>query len=153
VLENADLTHAATTQPIRRVSRTVSLPKVDGRSTLGKLMRQVRADLIRHVGGRPSATQKMMIERAVTLTGYLARLDAEALSPAGLSDHRRREYLAADGSLRRTLREIGLEGAPAVERGRTLADYISTVPRRARMAPADLAGDEAPEPPAGTVCP
>ena len=74
-------------------------------------MRQVRADLIRHVGGRPSATQKMMIERAVTLTGYLARLDAEALSPAGLSDHRRREYLAADGSLRRTLREIGLEGA------------------------------------------
>ena len=74
-------------------------------------MRQVRADLIRHVGGRPSATQRMMIERAVTLTGYLARLDAEALSPAGLSDHRRREYLAADGSLRRTLREIGLRGA------------------------------------------
>ena len=59
VLENADLTHAATTQPIRRVSRTVTLPKVYGRSTLGKLMRQVRADLIRHVGGRPSATQTL----------------------------------------------------------------------------------------------
>jgi hypothetical protein len=110
-LENADRTHAATASRIHRVSRTVTLPKVDGRSTLGKLMRQVRADLIRHVGGKPSATQKMLIERAVTLTGYLARLDAEALSPAGLSDHRRREYLAADGSLRRTLREIGLEGA------------------------------------------
>jgi hypothetical protein len=55
VLENADLTHPATTQPIRRVSRTVTLPKVDGRSTLGKLMRQMRADLIRHVGGKPSA--------------------------------------------------------------------------------------------------
>jgi hypothetical protein len=86
-------------------------------------MRQVRADLIRHVGGRPSATQKMMIERAVTLTGYLARLDAEALSPAGLSDHRRREYLAADGSLRRTLREIGLKGAAATPP--SLADYLA----------------------------
>jgi hypothetical protein len=91
-------------------------------------MRQVRADLFRHVGGRPSATQTMMIERAVTLTAYLARLDAEALSPVSLSDHRRREYLAADGALRRTLREIGLEGTPAVERGLTLADYISTAP-------------------------
>jgi hypothetical protein len=70
VLENADLPRVATAAPIRRVSQTVSLPKVDGRSTLGKLMRQVRADLIRHVGGRPSATQTMLIERAVTLTGY-----------------------------------------------------------------------------------
>jgi hypothetical protein len=109
-------------------------------------MRQVRADLFRHVGGRPSATQTMMIERAVTLTAYLARLDAEALSPVSLSDHRRREYLAADGALRRTLREIGLEGTPAVERGLTLADYISTAPRRARTAPADPPGDGAPEP-------
>jgi hypothetical protein len=107
-----------------RVSRTVTLAKVDGRSALGRLMRQVRAALIRHVGGRPSATQKMMIERAVTLTGYLARLDAEALSPAGLSDHRRREYLAADGSLRRTLREIGLKGAAATPP--SLADYLAS---------------------------
>jgi hypothetical protein len=88
----------------------------------------------------------MLIERAATLTGYLARLDGDALSPAGLSDLRRREYLAADGALRRTLREIGLEGAPAVERGLTLADYISAAPRRVRTAPADPPGDEAPEP-------
>jgi hypothetical protein len=84
----------------------------------------------------------MLIERAATLTGYLARLDGDALSPAGLSDLRRREYLAADGALRRTLREIGLEGAPAVERGLTLADYISAAPRRVRTAPADPPGDE-----------
>jgi hypothetical protein len=66
----------------------------------------------------------MLIERAVTLDGYLARLDGEALSPDGLSDHRRREYLAADSSLRRTLREIGLKGA--AERSQSLADYLAT---------------------------
>jgi hypothetical protein len=96
-------------------------------------MRQVRADLIRHVGGRPSATQTMMIERAVTLTAYLARLDAEALSPVGLSDHRRREYLAADGSLRRTLREIGLEGA--TERDLTIADLVQQPSRPSPSMP------------------
>jgi hypothetical protein len=85
-------------------------------------MRQVRADLIRHVGGRPSATQKMLIERAVTLTGYLARLDAEALSPAGLSDHRRREYLAADGSrcAERCARSVWRVRPSATSRSRTL---------------------------------
>lgn len=72
-------------------------------------MKQTRRDLIRHCGGSPSVTTRMLIERAVTLSAYLSRLDGEALSPAGLSDHRRREYLAADGSLRRTLRELGLE--------------------------------------------
>lgn len=93
-----------------RVSRTVTMAKVDGRSAFGRLIRQVRSDLIQHVGGKPTAVQRMLIERAATLTGYLARLDGDALSPAGMSDLRRREYLAADGSLRRTLREIGLEG-------------------------------------------
>ena len=82
-----------------RVSRTVTMAKVDGRSAFGQLIRQVRSDLVQHVGGKPTAVQRMLIERAATLTGYLARLDGDALSPAGMSDHRRREYLAADGAL------------------------------------------------------
>jgi hypothetical protein len=90
---------------------------------LGRLMRQVHADLVQHVGGKPSATQKMLITRATTLSGYLARLDTEALSPAGLSDHRRREYLAADGALRRTLRDLGMKGA--AEKPPSLAAYIA----------------------------
>src|SRR6202042_2958282 len=68
------------------------LTGLDGRTRLARLMRQTRRDLLAHVGGRPSMTQAMLIERAVTLTAYLARLDAEALSPAGMSDHRCREY-------------------------------------------------------------
>jgi hypothetical protein len=56
------------------VSKTVTMAKVDGRSAFGRLIRQVRSDLVQHVGGNPSAVQRMMIERAATLTGYLARL-------------------------------------------------------------------------------
>jgi hypothetical protein len=92
-------------------------------------MRQVRANLIRHVGGRPSATQKMLIERAVTLTGYLARLDAEALSPAGLSDHRRREYLAADGALRRV--RLPRCGLPLILEITTIDLWQANCPRNA----------------------
>jgi hypothetical protein len=66
------------------------MAKVDGRSAFGRLIRQVRSDLVQHVGGKPTAVQRMLIERAATLTGYLARLDGDALSPAGMSDHRRR---------------------------------------------------------------
>jgi hypothetical protein len=50
------------------------MAKVDGRSAFGRLIRQVRSDLVQHVGSRPSAVQRMLIERAATLTGYLARL-------------------------------------------------------------------------------
>ena len=60
-----------------RVSRTVTMAKVDGRSAFGRLIRQVRSDLIQHVGGKPTAVQRMLIERAATLTGYLARLDGD----------------------------------------------------------------------------
>ena len=68
---------------------------------LADLFGRFGSDLIQHVGGKPTAVQRMLIERAATLTGYLARLDGVAPSPAGMSDLRRREYLAADGSLRR----------------------------------------------------
>lgn len=86
-------------------------------------MRQTRRDLFQHCGGRTTKVQQMLIERAVTLTAYVARLDAKALSPEGLSDHARREYLAADGALRRVLRELGTKGAP--ERVESLSDYVA----------------------------
>ena len=57
VLENADLTHAATTQPIRPTYRPVALAKLDQRTKEARLMRETRAALVAHVGGKPSAVQ------------------------------------------------------------------------------------------------
>jgi hypothetical protein len=78
----------------------------------GKFLAGVRADLVRHVGGAPSVTQRVLIERASMLTLQLARMDAKALEAGAMSDHDARVYLAWSNTLTRTLRTLGLEGAP-----------------------------------------
>jgi hypothetical protein len=128
-----------------RAYRAVTIRKVDGRSRLGRVMRETRAALLAHFDGRPTATQRILIERAVTKAGYLARLDSEALSPDGMSDHRRREYQAADNSYRLILRELGLKNAPVHQRAANLQDYTAS---RASSSPAALADETAAKEPA-----
>lgn len=103
--------------------RLSSLQKHDGRTKTARLIRDMRADLVAHVGGRPSATQRVLIDRAVTLAAHLDRMDAEAFANGGMSDHARRQYLAWDGSLRRALLALGLTGKP--QRAPTLRDYTA----------------------------
>jgi hypothetical protein len=75
VLENADRTHAATTQRIRPTHRSVDLAKRDGRTREARLMRETRAELAAHVGGRPTAVQSALIERAAQLSLRIAAMD------------------------------------------------------------------------------
>ena len=75
-------------------------------------MAGVRADLTAHVGGKPSATQQMLIERAAQLTLQVAQLDAKIATPGGLTERDHRAYLAWSNSLVRTLRTLGLAAAP-----------------------------------------
>lgn len=84
----------------------------DGRTREARLMRETREALIAHVGGNPSAAQRGLIERGVWLTLAVSRLDAQMLAKGGLSDHASREYLAWSNTLTRTLRTLGLKGAP-----------------------------------------
>ena len=69
VLEDADLPHAAPApriHPPYRPSRP--LAKLDQRTKEARLMRETRAEVAAHVGGKPSAVQAAMIERACQLT-------------------------------------------------------------------------------------
>jgi hypothetical protein len=68
--------------------------------------------MVAHVGGKPSATQKALIERAAMLTLHLARMDMRAMEAGDLSDHASRQYLAWSNTLSRTLTQLGLEAAP-----------------------------------------
>ncbi len=87
------------------------------------MLKATRADLVRHVGGSPSATQKLLIERAAVLQLRLAMMD-RAKSPGGdLSEKSAREYLCWHNSLVRTLRELGLQAAPTPIP--TLADHLA----------------------------
>jgi hypothetical protein len=105
-------------------SKPTRLAKLDGRRREAKLMRETREDLLRHVGGSPSAVQRQLIERAVMLTLQLQLFDAQALKSGGtMSERNSRSYLAWSASLCRTLRQLGVKGAPTV--GPTIADLLS----------------------------
>jgi hypothetical protein len=105
-------------------SRACRWAGVTARTREGKLIRDIRDGLIRHVGGAPSATQRALIERAVMLTVQLARMDAKALADGAMTEHASREYLAWSNTLTRTMKVLGLEGV--AEKPTSLSDYISS---------------------------
>lgn len=105
-------------------SRPVRMAGVTARTSEGRLIREVRADLIKHVGGAPSATQRALIERAVMLTVQLARMDAKSLAGGAMSDHASREYLAWSNTLTRTMKALGLKGA--ADRAPTIKDFLAS---------------------------
>jgi hypothetical protein len=93
-------------------SRPVRMAGVTTRTSEGRLIRDVRRELIEHTGGAPSATQRALIERAVMLTVQLARMDARSLSEGAMSGHATAEYLAWSNTLTRTMKALGLKAAP-----------------------------------------
>jgi hypothetical protein len=97
-------------------SRPRAIATIDGRTREGRFIRDVRSDLLSHVGGRPSVTQAALIERAVMLSLHVAMMDAKAASGRVLSEHDSRTYLAWSNALARTLRQLGLKGAAAEPR-------------------------------------
>lgn len=106
-------------------SRPEKLRVIDGRRAEAKLMRDVSAELTAHIGGRPSVTQRMMIERAATLVLRLRLLDRLTLSEAGLSEKNAREAVCWENALRRTLVALGLE--PSRPAPPSLQDIIAKV--------------------------
>ena len=99
---------------------------MDGRTREARFLAQTRQELTAHLGGKPSATQSVLIERAAMLRLHLAQLDEKALRAGNLTDHDHRHYLAWSNSLDRALRHLGLTGAEA--KPITLADILATSP-------------------------
>ena len=88
-------------------------------------MRETKAALVAHVGGHPTATQKLVIDRAVQLSLRIALLDAKQ-SDGGMTEHDSRTYLAWVSSLNRLLRELGpATPSPAERTPTTLQDHVA----------------------------
>ena len=81
----------------RRKGGLLVLPSA--RTGEGKRLREFRAALVAHCGGRPSATMAALIDRATVLQHHLSVFDRKALEDGGMSDPSRKQYLAWDGSL------------------------------------------------------
>ncbi len=105
---------------IAAVSPRSALAKLDGRTREARLVRDTRAALTAHVGGAPSATERVLIDRACQLTLRIVAMDRQFAETGAMSEHASRTYLAWSNSLTRTLREIGFKSAPPPRK--TLAD-------------------------------
>ena len=104
-------------------SRPAALAKRDGRTREARLMRDTRAALTAHVGGTPSITQAMLIDRAVQLTIRIAAMDRKFAETEIQTDHDSRTYLAWTGSLSRLLRDLGMNAAP--QPVKTIAQHLA----------------------------
>jgi hypothetical protein len=107
------------------------LAKLDGRTREARLMREARAELTAHVGGKPSATQRALIEQAAQLRLRIATMDRRYAETGEMTAHDSRTYLAWANSYSRLLRQLGLKGAPAPVM--TLAEHLAA--RHAAQAP------------------
>lgn len=105
-------------------SRPDRLANLDGRTKESRLLAEVRQELVAHVGGAPSATQRMAIERCAMLSLHLALMERDLLDGGVLSERNSRQYIAWSNSLSRTLRLIGMEPVKIVKQ-RSLADHLA----------------------------
>jgi hypothetical protein len=110
------------TRPIGPYWRPVTLAKLDGRTKEAAVLRRVRADLTAHVGGVPSVTQRMLIERAAVLHLRLAQIDAKIFADGVLTIHDNNQAIAWQNALTRALVALGIRKAKA--KSATLVDLI-----------------------------
>jgi hypothetical protein len=107
------MNYSPDTPAIRPYSRPGALAKLDGRTKEARLIRETRAELLAHVGGSPSATQRALIEALVQIKLRLALMDRRFVQTGEQTDHDSRTYLAWVNTYGRMVNRLGLEAARA----------------------------------------
>jgi hypothetical protein len=108
----------------------LDLPTFSGKTREGAFLRGVRAELVKHVGGRPSATQAALIEAAAQLRLRITLMDRKFSETQTQTEHDTRTYLAWVGSLARLMTRLDNLKGTAKREPANLHDYLS-----ARSAP------------------
>jgi hypothetical protein len=109
-------------------SKEIVLARPDGRSREARLLKQVRQQLTRQLGGRLTPAQTALIERAAMLQLRCAVLDGKVFAGT-FSEYDAKTYLAFSNSLTRTLKALGLEATTAAPP--SLSDYLASKERAA----------------------
>ncbi|MDE2343423.1 MAG: hypothetical protein KGL63_08555, partial [Betaproteobacteria bacterium] len=85
------------------------------------------AELASHLGGKPSTTQRILIDRVATLLLRMELMDKETFAGGAQTDRDRRTYLGWHNAVSRSLRHLGLKGADG--KAPTLSDYLQNRPK------------------------
>jgi hypothetical protein len=117
-------------------SRPGKLAIADGRTAEAQLMKRVRDDLAQHCGGKPSATQKMIIAQCAMLTLRIHLMDRAALQHGEMTTTQAKNYLCWTNSLSRLLKQLGMKGT--AERPATITEIMSR-PRSVGVPPSKAA--------------
>jgi hypothetical protein len=98
---------------------------IDGRSRAARYLKAVEADLVEHVGGKPTMTQRIAIHRIARLMLRLELIDEGLTKAGGLTAHDGRLYNALQNSLRIALRELGQTNKRADKTTPSLKAYVA----------------------------
>ena len=96
---------------------------IDGNTAEGNFARQLEVELVAHVGGSPTITQRLLIDRTVSIMLKLERFDAK-LDDSGWTAHDTRTYGGLNNALRLMLRALDA-GKPPKARAPSLAEVIA----------------------------
>jgi hypothetical protein len=112
------------------------LTKLDGRRKESAFLKGVRAELVEHVGGDPTAPQRALIESAAQLRLRISMMDrklteSKATTP---NEHDTATYLAWSGTLARTMKTLDSMRGSSVMPVPSIHDLLAT-PAPARRAP------------------
>jgi hypothetical protein len=80
--------------------------RVDRRTGAGRLIKQVRSELVEHVGGEPTATEWLLIDRCARLSLKVSLIDAKIAAGTD-TEYDSKSYLAWSNGLRRCLLSLG----------------------------------------------
>src|SRR3954452_3274407 len=92
----------------RKLQRGAIGDLVDGRSAEGRFIRNLEAELTAHVGGSPTITQRLLIDRIIKVRLQLDALD-DKLAARDWTAHDQRTYGALLNAYRLTARELGVQ--------------------------------------------
>jgi hypothetical protein len=96
---------------------------ISGRSTEGRFIRAIEAQLRQHVGSSPTFPEQMLIKRLAIVSLRLELFDRKLAAGEPITDHDARVYASLHNSFRLMIRELGLKAAPPP--ARTLQDIIA----------------------------
>src|SRR5215471_5782905 len=110
-------------------SKEIVLARPDRRTREGRLLKQMRQELTRHLGGKLTPPQRVLVERAAMLQLRCAVFDKKIVD-GSFSEYDSKVFLATSNSLSRTLKTLGIEAVP--DSANPLDDHIAGLRRRSR---------------------
>jgi hypothetical protein len=108
----------------RSIDRGAVGGAIDGRSREGRFLRSYERQLTEHIGGKPSVTQRCLIQRAARLALHLELMDERSLAGDHVfTTHDHLHYVSWSNSLARMLARLGLQSAATS--GKTLDQHLA----------------------------